>query len=143
MFSKSGGSKSGKTTPLQKGKKTGFKTFIDENGNTLNGYLISVYDGEAFDLYKRINVKFTEGQKAYNSFVKAIPNRFTHFEEYYLKQSGVDKYLQLPAKKSKFFKLFENHKKEDLKQLIKENRIDIKSEKDLVSLLKMLENKTL
>nr|WP_293297055.1 hypothetical protein [Allomuricauda sp.] len=122
-----------------KGKKTGFKTFIDENGNTLNGYLISVYDGEAFDLYKRINVKFTEGQKAYNSFVKAIPNRFAHFEEYYLKQAGENRYLQVPSRKSKFLKLFNDQKKEKLKKLIKENNMDIKSTEDLVSLLKMLE----
>lgn len=125
------------------GKKTGFKTFIDENGKTLNGYLIEIYDGETFDLYKRINVKFTEGQKAYNSFVKAIPNRFSHFEEHYLKQSGKDRYEQIPTRKSKFFKLFNDQKKENLKKLIKENNINIKSKEDLVSLLKILENKTL
>ena len=62
------------------GNPMSFKTFIDKNDRTLNGYLTQLVAGENFDLYKRTLVKFTEGQKAQNSFVKATPSRFSQLQ---------------------------------------------------------------
>ena len=70
-------------------------TFIDKGGNTMNGYLTQLVNGEHYDLFRRVHVKFTEGAPAQNSFVKAIPSRFSQFTEYYIQKKGVDRVDEL------------------------------------------------
>lgn len=123
------------------GKPMGFATFIDKKGNTLNGYLTTVLDGKTYDLYKRVNVKFTEGQKAQNSFVKAVPNRFTHFIEYYYQEKGVNRIDEIPSKTNKIAKLFKEPLKSELKNYIKDNNLDVKGESDLIKVFNYLNEK--
>ena len=77
------------------GKPMSFNTFIDKKGLTQNGYLTKLVDGK-YSFYKRYDVKFTEGQKAQNSFVKAIPARFSKFTEYYIEIDGIKSYSSVP-----------------------------------------------
>ncbi|MEC3966300.1 hypothetical protein [Flagellimonas halotolerans] len=123
---------------MVKGKPMGFATFIDKKGNTLNGYLTTVLDGKTYDLYKRINVKFTEGQKAQNSFVKAVPNRFTHFIEYYYQEKGVNRIDEIPLKTNKVAKLFKEPLRSEVKNYIKDNNLDVKEESDLIKVFNYL-----
>ncbi|MCR9227094.1 MAG: hypothetical protein NXH90_06735 [Flavobacteriaceae bacterium] len=123
------------------GRPLSFATFIDKKGNTLNGYLTTVLDGETYDLYKRINVKFTEGQKAQNSFVKAVPNRFTHFIEYYYQEKGVNRIDEVPLKTNQVAKLFKEPLKSEVKNYIKDNNLDMKDEADLIKVFEYLDNK--
>ncbi len=126
---------------MVKGKPMGFSTFIDKKGNTLNGYLTTVLDGQTYDLYKRVNVKFTEGQKAQNSFVKAVPNRFTHFIEYYYQEKGVNRIDEVPLKTNKVAKLFKEPLKSEVKNYIKDNNLDVKEESDLIKIFEYLDSK--
>jgi hypothetical protein len=112
-----------------------FKTFIDKDGKTLNGYLTQLVDGKNFDLYKRTRVKFTEGSKATNSFVKATPSRFSQFEEYYIQKTGVDRIDELVPKKGKLYKQMDSDQKAGLKDFIKENDLDLDNDKDLMSII--------
>lgn len=123
------------------GRPMSFQTFIDRKGNTLNGYLTQLYDGETYDLYRRTHVKYTEGSKAANSFVKATPSRFTHFEEYYLQKKGIDRIDEFLPKKSGLYQL-EPSKKESLKALFKEQKLDLDKEEDLIQILQHLDGQS-
>ncbi|MDM9631091.1 hypothetical protein [Robiginitalea aurantiaca] len=112
-----------------------FMTFIDKDGKTLNGYLTQLVDGENFDLYKRTRVKFTEGSKAANSFVQATPSRFTQFEEYYIQKAGVDRIDELVPKKGKLYNQISQDQRASLKAFIKDNDLDLDSDKDLMSII--------
>ncbi|GGG55740.1 hypothetical protein GCM10011414_26980 [Croceivirga lutea] len=120
------------------GKTFSFKTFIDKQGLTQNGYLTLLSDGD-YKLYKRVDVKYTEGQKAQNSFVKAIPPRFSQFTEYYLEVPGVNRIDELEISNRKLIKLLPADKKELVKSYLKENKIKIKDEADVIAILKWIE----
>ena len=114
-----------------------FTTFIDSKGLTQNGYLTKLRDGK-YSFYKRTDVKFTEGQKAQNSFVPAIPARFSKFTEYYLEVEGRSRIDELELSNRKLLKLVEDDQKEALKQFLKENNIKIKDEYGVYKALEFL-----
>jgi len=120
------------------GKPLSFKTFIDIKGKTLNGYLNQLVEANNYDLYRRIHVKYTEGSPAANSFVKAIPNRFSHFVEYYYQKDGVDRIDEIPIKNRLFLKLFDDDQKALVKDYLKENNLDVKNEQDLIQVFTFL-----
>ncbi len=123
---------------LNNEKHMSFMTFINLKGRTLNGYLTQLAEGETYDLYKRIHVKFTEGSPAANSFVKAIPSRFSHYTEYYVQKASIDRIDEIPLKNRQFLKLIKVDNNMDLKAFIKENKLDIKKEQDLIALINYL-----
>lgn len=115
------------------GKPMSFKTFIDKDGRTTNGYLTTLQSSGPYTLYKRVNVKFTEGKKAENSFVKAVPSKFSHFVEYYMEVEGVDQINEIKLKNSKLVDMVNDDKKEGLKAYLKEKKLNVKNENDLIS----------
>lgn len=122
------------------GKPMRFMTFIDKGGKTMNGYLTQLVNGEHYDLYRRVHVKFTEGSPAQNSFVKAIPSRFSQFTEYYIQKNGVDRVDELQQKNSKLYALAENsEQKQLLKAFLKDNNLDVDNEEDLIRLIMFLD----
>lgn len=120
------------------GNPLSFKTFIDRKKNTLNGYLTLMVDGESYDLYRRVRVKFTEGQKAQNSFVMAKPNRFSHFIEYYYQKEGVNRIDELKPSNSGLLKILPNELKSEAKQFLKEGNLNLKEEQDLIKTFEFL-----
>ncbi|WP_350293614.1 hypothetical protein [uncultured Croceitalea sp.] len=119
------------------GKPMSFKTFIDKKNRTQNGYLTLLQEGK-YTLYKRIDVKFTEGQKAQNSFVKATPARFSQFVEYYLEIKGKNRIDEVELKNKKLLNLVETDKKEALKSFLKESDLKLKSEENLIKAISFL-----
>lgn len=119
-------------------KPLSFKTFVTEKNETINGYLTLLQKGNIYDLYQRTLVKFTEGQPAQNSFVAAVPSRFTKFTEYYFQKDGVNRIDQIPQKNKKLLKLIDASKREDLKIFLKENNLNIKNEQDLAKVFDYL-----
>lgn len=122
------------------GKPMSFKTFIDKKGLTQNGYLTEMYKGK-YTLYKRSDVKYTQPQKAQNSFVPATPARFSKFTEYYLELEGRNRIDELELKKSKLLKLVDDSDREALKLYLKENKLKIKDENDILKALLFLNEK--
>jgi hypothetical protein len=120
------------------GKKMSFKTFTTSKNNTVNGYLTAMIDGKKYDLYKRSYVKYTEGKAAANSFVKAVPSRFSQFTEYYFQKDGVDRMDEIKLKNGQLLKLIDNSKKAELKQFLKDNDLSIKKEQDLIKVFDYL-----
>lgn len=121
-----------KISILSNGKKMSFKTFTTSKKNTLNGYLTTIIDGKTYDLYKRNYVKFTEGKPAPNSFVKAVPARFSNFTEYYFQKEGTNRMDEIRLKNRQLLKLLDNSNRNALKTYLKENDLNIKNEADLI-----------
>lgn len=121
-----------KISILANGKKMSFKTFTTSKKKTLNGYLTTIIDGKKYDLYKRNYVKFTEGKPAANSFVKAVPSRFSQFTEYYFQEEGVNRMDEIKLKNNHLLKLVDDSKKAELKSFLKDNDLNIKNEIDLI-----------
>jgi len=119
-------------------KSLTFRTFIDKKKNTLNGYLIVLEDGQNFTLYKRINVKYSEGTPSPNSFVKATPNRFSHFQEYYLEKKGDNKIVEVQPKKRRLLKLMEDEYKDQLDNYLSESKVNLKDEQELINTIQFL-----
>ena len=107
------------------GKTFSFQTFIDKKGLTQNGYLTKLMEGK-YTLYKRYDVKYTQGQKAMNSFVKATPPRFSKFTEYYVELDGRNRIDELELSNRKLLKLVDTEQREALKTYLKENNIKIR-----------------
>lgn len=123
------------------GKKLAFNTFITSKNRTLNGYLAELYKGKEYTLYKRVMVKYTEGQDAQNSFVAAIPARFTQFTEYYFKKKGVNRIDQVIQKNGKFLKQLEGNVVSSVKSYLNENNLNMKHESDVVMVFQFLDTK--
>lgn len=119
------------------GKSMSFQTFIDKKNLTQNGYLTKLADGK-YTFYKRIDIKYTQPQKAQNSFVPATPARFTKFIEYYISLDGRNRIDELEMKNRKLLKLVPEEQRESLKQFLKENKIKIKDENDVFKVLDFL-----
>lgn len=109
-----------------------FTTYINKKDETKNGYLSIISKGDIFTLYHRLAVKFSEGKAAANSMVNAIPSRYAHFVEYYYQKTGVDRIDQLVQKKGALLKILEKNMKESVNNFIKENKIDLSNEQDLI-----------
>lgn len=128
-----------KVSILVDGKKMSFMTFVTAKDNTLNGYLITLSNTGPFKLFKRTHVKYTEGKPAANSFVKAVPSRFTQYTEYYLQKEDVNRIDEIPLKNNKLLKLIDDaSKRESLKDYLKENSMNIKEEAHLIQAFNFL-----
>ncbi len=127
-----------KIAVLVDGKKTSFKTFIDQKGNTLNGYLTELTLDSDVRLYKRQHVKYTEGKKAENSFVQAVPSKFTPYTEYYLEINGQNRIDEIVLKNKRFLAMLPQQFRKDLQGYLKDNKLNIKNEYDLIQAVRFL-----
>ena len=118
------------------GKSTSFKTIVDRNGNTKNAYLTLLADGD-YKLYKHLEVVFKEAKKAENSFVTGSPAKFTQFTEYFLEKPDAKRIDQIELNTKKFIQCVG---KDELKSFLKENKIKLKSESDLIKAVDFLNN---
>ena len=109
-----------------------FTTYINRKDETKNGYLSIISKGDKFTLYHRLAVKFSEGKAAANSMVNDIPSRYAHFVEYYYLKNDVDRIDQLLQKKGALLKILDKELKDDVNRFLKEERIDLDKEEDLI-----------
>jgi hypothetical protein len=116
----------------------GVMTFQNEDESLRNGYLYPIVNEGKYQLYFKNQVKFTEGTIPANSFVRPTPNRFTHFRRYFFKVDDKPMALQLDKSKSSILKHLPKEAREKAKTFMKENRISMKDEEDLQSLVNYL-----
>ncbi len=115
-----------------------FTTYINKKGETKNGFLSIIEQGKNFTLYQRLAVKFSEGKSAANSMVNDIPSRYAHFVEYYYQKEGVERIDQLATKKSGVLRLLEKEDREDVGDFLKEEKINLDDEEDLIKTFEYL-----
>ena len=116
------------------GNSTSFKTIVDKNGNTKNAYLTLLVDGN-YKLYRHHEVTFKEAKRAENSFVKGSPAKFTQFTEYFLETPDGKRIDQIELNNKKIVQQIGN---DELKSFLKESRLKVKEEKDLVKVVEFL-----
>ncbi len=126
-----------KISLMVNGKPMSFKTFVDKQGNTKNGYLTLLSDGD-YKLYKHIEVTFKEAKKAENTLVKDIPAKFSQFDEYYIESPDGKIISQVELNTKKLLNTFSEDKKASLGAYLKENKIKIKEEQDLIRAISFL-----
>ncbi|NNJ87844.1 MAG: hypothetical protein HKP53_00455 [Eudoraea sp.] len=119
---------------LNSAKKYRYLQFSNEKGENDEGYLIVLFSGKSYTVYKFMEAKFTEAKPAANSMVNPIPSKFTQFTDYYFQHK--DEALRaIPSKKKKFLAQFDATKAESFKAFIKQEKIDLSSEQDLIRLM--------
>lgn len=124
--------------PSQGAKKYRFLSFINEKGEKEEGYLITLYVGKSYTMYKFLEVKFSEAKAAANSMVNPKPSKFTQFTEYYFQQNEAPISI-LPSNKKKLLSQFEASQHTIMKQFIKQEKIDLSSELDLIRLMAFMD----
>jgi len=130
-----------KISILMDNRKMSFMTFVTSKNRTLNGYLIELMDGWKYDLYKREHIIFSAGRISTNSFVKAVPNRFTKFTEYYFQKEGVNRIDEIVSNNRQFLKLLGTPVKNEMKTFLKDNKLNVKNEADLMKVFEELNKK--
>ncbi|MEM1001504.1 MAG: hypothetical protein AAGH46_02520 [Bacteroidota bacterium] len=122
------------------GNSLSFKTFIDKNGGTKNGYLTLIKDGH-FKLYRHLKIVFKEAKKAENSLVKGTPAKFLQSDEFYLEQPSEKSIRQIELNNRKIIQLFNDDTSSDLKEFLKNNKIKVNDENDLHQVINFLNEK--
>ena len=122
---------------IANGKPMSFKTFTDKNGNTQNGYLTLLSDGD-YKLYKHLKVTFKEAKKAENTFVKGTPAKFSQSTEYYLESPDGKRVDEIQFNTKKLLNVVDKEKQEGLKNYLKENKIKVNNEVSLYKVLNYL-----
>lgn len=113
-----------------------YAAFIDEKNNIKKGYLIQVYKGENYSLFKRLKSTFTPKKASKNSYVQAKKAKFKKSISYYIKKGDIISFL--PNKKKTMLNKFKSEKI-NFKNYISKKRPNLKDEKDIIDLVKFLD----
>jgi len=127
-----------KISILVDNRKMGFKTFVTADDKTLNGYLITLLDGDKYVLYKREHTVFYPGTVPTSSFVQATPNKFVKHTEYYVQKEGNNRIDEIEPNTKKFLKVLDGQAKNSIKLFIKDNKLNTKDEADLMKIFEEL-----
>ena len=113
--------------------------YKNDDGEKVEGYLKPlVSEGDYFLYEKQVKV-FKEGKPAKTSLDKGFPHRFLDRTEYYVSVNGnVPRYLK--GKKSEVLSLFDDEDQKDIKQYLKEKRVNFGDSMDLMNLFAYANN---
>ena len=108
---------------------------VDSKEAHSDGFLQILETGDDWSLYKKYSTKLVEG-----NYIAALDagnpnNKIVKNEDYLL--SNTEQVFELPKSKKKFASLFAG-KEEEVLDYIKENRINLKDEKDLIKLIEFV-----
>lgn len=110
-----------------------YTDYVIKNGTKLSGYLNIISKNKSFTLYKRERIIFEPEVHQTNSYDQYKPPRYKKLDpEYFFKKNNQDIVL-FPKKKKELEKLFLGKEKE-LNTFIKENKISLSDELDLIKL---------
>ncbi|MGO3181360.1 MAG: hypothetical protein ACTIJ9_00865 [Aequorivita sp.] len=104
-----------------------------EGSNAKGGYFNVLNDGKTYDLYKKVTSTYNEPKKAQTTYGRDTPPGFSKSVVYYLVEDG--SFMEMPNRKSKILKMM-NEKKSEMKTFIKENKLDLDKEGDLIKAVK-------
>lgn len=102
--------------------------------NLRNGYLYELSSGPKYNLYYKNNVKYTQGTHPVTSLTRPTPNKFSHFVEYYLLRNGEETAQSLGKNKGDLLRVVDSDIRDEVKEYIKAEKIDIKDQQDLIKL---------
>jgi hypothetical protein len=105
-----------------------------EGSNEKGNYFTVVSEESVFDLYKKTQVSYKAPFKASTSYERDRPGTFEKKNSYFL-VSKVGTFYELPSNKSKVIKAM-GKKEKEVKAFIKKNKTNLKSEEDIIKLVK-------
>ncbi len=111
--------------------------YTTEKGESKQGFLVVLKETDSLAILKEESVKYYKEQPATTSYDKAKPAEFRRLRDVYYYRIGKETSF-LPQKRRHFLKLFPKHSNK-LKAFIKENRINLKDENDLITLFTYIE----
>ncbi len=115
-----------------------YHPFVSEKGEQQEGYLLLLYKGEHYKLYKHLESKFTEAKPAANSMVNPIPSRFSTFTSYYMQEAN-GAIGEISLKKNRFLKDMSTSMAGEMKAFLKEERIDLTEESQLIRAISQMD----
>ena len=119
------------------GKYYHYSTYTDEKGIIKDGYLIQIYKGKNYELFKHLKSTFTPKKSSENSFIPPQMARFETTVSYYLKQGTTVFYL--PEKSKLLYSKFGNQSPA-LKSYLSHKGTTLKQENDFVEVVKLLDS---
>ena len=119
-----------------KGRLYRYASFLDENSLAKEGYLIQIYKGKHYSLYKRLKSVFTPKKISENGYAATIKAKFKRTTLYYIEKGDVISFL--PNKKKILINKF-NSKTLGMKRYLKNKKSTLKKEIDLIDLVKFLD----
>src|SRR6056300_1199851 len=120
------------------GRSLSLTTITNEDGALRNAYLYELTAGNNYNLYFQNRVGFKEGVRAVNSMVRTTPNRFTHFQEFYIQKNNEEVAYFFSGKKKDLVKVLKQGDTDQALNIINEQRLKIKSREDLIILVNEL-----
>ncbi|MEZ4811528.1 MAG: hypothetical protein R2819_14305 [Allomuricauda sp.] len=110
-----------------------FMDYTDEEGDAAKGYLMPLVSEGNYVLYEKQIKVFKEGKPAKTSLDKGFPHRFLDKTEYYVSVNG-NTPMYLKTRKPEVLSLFTEEEQKNIKQFIKDRRINVGDNTDLVNL---------
>ena len=108
--------------------------YISNEKNRLRGYFIPIIKGDKNSLYKKITKEYIASQKAASSMASNIAAMYKEKEFLYLLDDK-GTYTKLTSSKKGNLNAFGDVKK-DVKDYAKQNKLNLKKEKDLIKVVK-------
>ncbi|MBT8281274.1 MAG: hypothetical protein KJO16_06820 [Muriicola sp.] len=119
-----------------------YLSFTADKEDNKEGYLIKLYQGSEFKLFKHLESKYTEAKPAANSMVNPTPSKFTTFNSYFLQQND-GQIKEISLKRNKFLKQLDSPAAEKMKIYFKEEKTDLSEERQLISAIAHLDKANL
>lgn len=122
----------------EKGSVLSLKTISNEDGILKNAYLYELANGKHYQLFYQNRVGFKEGVRAASSMVRSTPNRFTHFQDFYILKAGEEVAYFFSGKKKDLSEVIKPEHQKRTEEFISSERLKVKEEADLVLLIQEL-----
>ena len=120
------------------GRSLSLTTITNEDGALRNAYLYELTTGNNYTLYYQNRVGFKEGVRAVNSMVRTTPNRFTHFQDFYLRKNDEEIAYFFSGKKKDLSTVLKKEDLENAEAIIGSKKLKTKTEEDLIILIEDL-----
>lgn len=109
--------------------------FVPYKGGIENGgYFQVLFEGNTYDLFKKLVKDFIPPKTASTSLTRDTPAKFIDKPVYYIVTKN-GKFYELPSSKNKKLKVFSENK-EAVKSYVKEKGLDLNKEEDLLKVIK-------
>ncbi len=120
-------------------QKITYRKYLTDSGKIEGGYFVLLFKGEFLNLYKKLRCKLSSPIKAPTPNQKNRAAKFLTYTDYYVKFNEKSKFKKIKSKQ-KFILELMNDRKDVIKKLIQEEKIDFKKENDLISIFKEYNN---
>ena len=117
------------------GRSLSLTTITNEDGALRNAYLYELASGQNYTLYYQNRVGFKEGVRAVNSMVRTTPNRFTHFQDFYIRKNNEEIAYFFSGKKKDLSTVLKKEDLESAEAVIGSQKLKTKTEEDLIILI--------